>query len=1101
MPEQGPIPTALIVGNGPQSAQAALDLVRAGAGVTLLTADEWLTPGEAGLLAIPTLLEATRHPRVRLLTGSTVQALHNGESGLRLTVHQSPRYVDPARCTACGACAEICPVTLFDVGAHPGGRPFPHKAIYRGGVPTTYAIHKAGMAPCRDACPIDQRAQGYVALIRAGNFQAAYRAIKRENPFPSVCGRVCNHRCEENCTRCQVDEPVAVMALKRFVTDWAIERGIRLQVTPRPATGRRVAIVGAGPAGLTAARELNRQGHTVTVFEALPVPGGMMRVGIPAFRLPRDRLQWDVDDILAEGVDLRLNTRVEDVEGLFHDGYDAVILAVGQHVSRRLDIPGIEGEGVLGAVEFLRRVNLDERPDWRGKRVIVVGGGSTAMDTARFCRRLGADVTVVYRRSRAEMPAHDFEVDDAQREGVHLHLLTNPARVIRDGTGRVTAVECLQMQLGEPDESGRRRPIPIQGSEFTLPADALILAIGQTSDLSLLPADTAHQRGIVAHDPATLMTDRPGLFVAGDVAGSGGFVVDAIAQGLRVARSVDRYLRGERTVPEPVRAPAVHLEKAQITARLQTAAPPGTSRHQPHTRPLADLLGNFDETEPGLTEAQAIAEAARCLSCGLCSECLACVEVCPAGAIDHDKTDRVFELSADVVIASPEFGGASLPALFQVDQKGGWSQAVDRALAHLGLSRAAPRVTIAAPSRHTLLTSHLAALNPQLAIFLCRCGGEIERTVDLSAVAARVSELPGAAHVSFLDFACHPEGAEAIRVAMSEGGVDGAVLAACSCCALDQICYSCTTQRVRCKERLGVWDGLDGLALQFVNLREQCAFVHADDPAAATRKAGDLVAAGLAALMTAGARPLAADGRLPIAAVVDLVRCRGCEDCELACGLDAIHVVGENGALRQAQVDLSRCMGCGVCMAVCSSGAILAGDTGDAQAEAMLAAMGDLGDKTLVLTCNWGAYSAIEAAGVSRLSYDPSVRVLRLMCAGRVHPGLILRAFAQGVERVLVLACESANQRVSESASERIGESANQRVSESANQRVGESANQRVGELGCRYHTGSERAAQAVAQTQAMLALLGIEPARLALAEMRPGDANHFISQLTPRNT
>jgi len=1091
MSKPGSTPTVLIVGGGRASAQAALDLAQAGVGVTLLTAGDWLSPGEDGPVSVPTLLEAARDPRINLLTGATVEVVRNSGSSMRVTVQQSPRYVDPQRCTACGACIDVCPV---EVMGDNGG--VAHKAIGRGGVPTVYAIDKAGMAPCRYACPVDQRAQGYVALIRAGNFRAAYAAIKRENPFPSVCGRVCNHRCEDNCTRGQADEPVAVMALKRFVAEWAAKNGVQIENPTAQRSGCRVAIVGAGPAGLSAARELKRLGHDVIVLEALPVAGGMMRVGIPSFRLPRERLQREIDAILDEGVELRTNYRVENVDDLFAEGYDAVVLAVGLHVSRQLTIPGVDdaetadqengrtGLGVAGAVEFLRSINLGTRPDWSGRRVVVVGGGSTAMDAARICRRLGAEVAVVYRRSRAEMPAHDFEVDDAQREGVTLRFLTNPTQVLRQGN-RVVAVECVRMELGEPDESGRRRPIPVKGSEFTLETDGVLLAIGQDSDLSLLRDNemVITHRGMVQHDPATLMTARPGLFVAGDVAGTEGFVVDAIASGSQVARAVDRYLRGHHGVSEPITQPVVQLSDDQVAQRLRGAVPRGTRRPRSRSVSPATLLGDFEETEIGFSQAEAMAEASRCLSCGVCSECLSCVQACPAGAIDHEKQAPVSELQVDAVIWTDGMPGVDVrgsvmghPGVLVTGDGVSLQRAVDGTLAHLGIIRSMPKLHFAAPSRWRAQL-HASdgkgpqpqhqTYNAQYGVFLCRCGGEIERTVDLSAVAARITslELPGLADVGQIDFACHPEGRQAIRSAIAAHDLNGAVLAACSCCALDQICYSCTTQRTRCKEHLGIWDGVRGLPLQFVNVREQCAFVHRHNPAAATRKAGDLVLASLAALSMVGdQRSVGSDRRgihalqVPITAAVDPVRCRGCEDCEVACGLQAIQVVGSPGT-RIACVDGARCLGCGVCMAVCSSGAILAGDISDAQAEAMLMAMGDLSDRVVVFSCNWGAYSALEAAGVERLSYAPSLRLIRLMCAGRAHAGLILRAFAQGAARVLVLACGHAGD----------------------------------GSM-CHYHTGYDQARRSVEQAKGLLDLLGIDAGRLMLAEMQPGDGQGFVA-------
>jgi NADPH-dependent glutamate synthase beta subunit-like oxidoreductase/coenzyme F420-reducing hydrogenase delta subunit/NAD-dependent dihydropyrimidine dehydrogenase PreA subunit len=1087
MPRQAPEPSAVVIGHGPMEARVALELAEAGIAVTLVSERDGLTLGDDGPLAVPGLLVAVRHPRVQLLTGTALTAIEprvscNGAEavpGVRVILHQSPRYVDPARCTACGACAAVCPMPFSGWDRTAGDKI--HAAIQRVAVPTSYAIVKSGSAPCRHACPIDQRAQGYVALVRAGNFEGAYRAIKRENPFPSVCGRVCNHRCEDACTRCDIDEPVAVMAIKRFVSDWAAEAGIQTEYAIVPRSSFRVAVVGAGPAGLTAARDLNQLGHDVVVFEALPVSGGMMRVGIPAFRLPPEHLQREIDEIIDSGVELRTDCRVEDVELLFSEGFDAVVLAVGLHASRSLVLPGVHDEdagrnptpSIMGAIEFLRQVNLGARPDWRARKVLVVGGGSSAMDAARVARRLGADVKVVYRRTRAEMPAHDYEVDDAEKEGVKIQFLANPERFLRSD-GRLVGVACARMQLADEDESGRRRPVPVPDSRFVLPTDTVLLAIGQTSDLPNLGGNAVadEKTGVVLHAPDSLMTSRPGLFVAGDVAGTPGFVVDAIASGAQAARSVDRYLRGDSSVTEMARLPQTQLDEAGIALRLESAAPRGTIRSERCSAIPENLWLDFNETEAGLTASQAMAEAARCLSCGLCSECLACVDVCTAGAIDHERSDRLISLDTSACIIGKELDAdideicsRGCAGLFDARGSVHLCDTVPQVLRLFGVQWAATTAGVAAPAQRSLMYSG-DSRDLKIGVFLCRCGGEIERSVDLSDVGERVERLPGAFLAGIVDFACHADGAEIIRAAMAEKAPDGAVLAACSCCALDQICASCTTQRIRCKERLGVWSETADIPMSYVNVREQCAFVHANDPMGATAKVGDMIAAGVGVLASQGLsarRPLVSGSELglraPITASVDLARCRGCEDCEMACGLDAIHVLGDNET-RLACVNTSRCLGCGVCLAVCSSGAILAADLGDAQIDAALEAM-DVRDKTVVFTCNWGAYSAMEAAGVERLDYPPSVRVVRVMCAGRVHDGLLLKAFSRGARRVLVLACHDNGT-----------------------------------QSGCHYRTGADQSLTVVERTRRLLRLLGIDPSRLGWADLRPGDGQGFVSAI-----
>ncbi|RLC67113.1 MAG: hypothetical protein DRI48_03120, partial [Chloroflexi bacterium] len=435
------------------------------------------------------MMDAGRHPNITLLSYSEVEDVSGYVGNFEVRVRRKPRYVLEDKCTACGLCLDVCPISVTDefnegLSVHP--------AIYRSfpqAIPSVYVIEKRGVAPCRDACPTGQRAQGYIALIRERRFADAYRAIKEDNPFPAVCGRVCNHVCEEACSRAKVDEPVSIMRLKRFVADWAFEHPDEVAEAFRPKieaeaeepepTGKRVAVVGSGPAGLTVAQDLRLKGHEVTVFEALPVAGGMMRVGIPEYRMPHDLLQREIDEIIGLGVELKLNSRVEDVVALKDEGYDAVFVGIGAHEDVRLPIPGDDLPQMRWANDFLRDANLGHYPDLMGKKVVVLGGGDVAMDAACTALRVGTmqaderggdppEVRVAYRRTEAEMPAQEHEVRQAEEDGVVFDWLVSPVEVVADEEGNVCGLTCCRMELGEPDESGRRRPIPVEGSEFLL---------------------------------------------------------------------------------------------------------------------------------------------------------------------------------------------------------------------------------------------------------------------------------------------------------------------------------------------------------------------------------------------------------------------------------------------------------------------------------------------------------------------------------------------------------------------------------------------------------------------------------------------------------
>jgi len=471
-------------------------------------------------------------------------------------------------------------------------------------------------AKCVNACPAEVDVPSYVSLVAQGYYAEALKVHRRRNPFALACGRICPAFCETKCRRVELDQPVAIRQIKRFMADHELKEPwtpLRLE-EPK---AEKVAVIGAGPAGLTAALRLAQKGYPVTVFEALPVAGGMMAVGIPEYRLPRDILNVEIENIERAGVEIRLNRALgidftlDDL--LDRDGYSSVILAVGAHKSRELGIEGEEMEGVYHGTQFLRDIALGNPPDLRGKRVAVVGGGDVAIDAVRSAWRLNAaDVHLIYRRSRADMPAHDHEVEGAEKEGIHFHFLTNPSRIV--GNGKVTGIELLRQELGEFDSSGRRRPAPIPGSEFMLDVDVLIPAIGQEPDLTWTGSDRTIETGrgatLIVNDG--LAMTRAGIFAAGDAVLGPATVIQAVAQGNRVADTVDNYLRTGRLELVVIR-PRYEIIEQQFDMEQYAEA------GRPKTReiPVEERRGNFHEVELLFDEKTVQEECKRCLRCDL----------------------------------------------------------------------------------------------------------------------------------------------------------------------------------------------------------------------------------------------------------------------------------------------------------------------------------------------------------------------------------------------------------------------------------------------------------------------------------------------------
>jgi NADH-quinone oxidoreductase subunit F len=467
-------------------------------------------------------------------------------------------------------------------------------------------------APCQHTCPVELDVPGYIALIKDGKFEDAYNLIRQRLPFPSICGRICHHPCEAKCRRGQVDDPLAIKHLKRFVTDWALEHDV--EYTPQLKGGKKekIAIIGAGPAGLSAAYDLTREGYQVTVFESLPIAGGMVMVGVPRYRLAKELVEKEIEAIEKMGVVIKLNSKIEDVNALFDEGYNAVFIATGAHKGLRLNIPGEDLDSVYQCVELLRRINLGEEVKL-GKKVIVVGGGNVAMDAARSALRLGSEVKIVCLESSKEMPAWEWEVDETLEEGISIIHSRGPRRILSTD-GKVSGLEVMEVRTVFDDE-GRFNPTFYEDKISVIEGDTIILAIGQSPDTSFIKEGNGIElarRGWIIADPRTLATKKKGVFAGGDVVTGPKSVVEAVAAGQRAACSIKRYLESEELAPRVEREDERTFEIPLLVEEVEEQSRVTVSNVDPSRR-----KSSFCEVTLGYTEEQAREEAGRCLRCDL----------------------------------------------------------------------------------------------------------------------------------------------------------------------------------------------------------------------------------------------------------------------------------------------------------------------------------------------------------------------------------------------------------------------------------------------------------------------------------------------------
>ena len=657
----------LVVGGGIAGIQAALDLGDAGFKVHLVEKEPSIggkmaqlsrtfpTEDCAACILSPKMADVPANPNIKLHVYSDIEDISGYIGNFNVKIkHRSP-FIDWVKCTACTDCAKVCPVNMKN--EHDVGMTL-RKAAYRPfdqAVPNKFTIDKQGEAPCRAACPVHLNAHGYVTATSVGEYGRALSIIREEAAFPfaGIAGRICTHPCQQECARSEVDkQPVTIKHVKRWLADWELsqkgEAGMVLDI-PEPS-GRKVAIVGAGPAGLQAAVDLRKHGHDVTVYDAFEEPGGMLRAGIPAFRLPREILEKECELVFKLGVKFKGNTTIgKDITlKKLTDSYDAVFLAVGAFKEGKMNIPGEDLEGVGNGVDFLTRINRGEKIKL-GKRVAVVGGGNSAMDTARSALRMGADVTILYRRTEIEMPAIADEVRAAKAEGVKFMLLTNPKQFI-GSNGTLKAVEVLKMKLGEPDESGRRRPIPIEGSEEILEFDNVFLAIGEKPDLFFISQEDGIDLtpwGTIDVDELTLATSHPKVFAGGDCVTGPATFIDAAGAGRKAARSINLMLEG---VDFSVDRSDELFRSSDLVGEVDLADP-APLKPVPELD-IAERTSNFNEVEIGYSEEDIVEQAKRCIHCGGCSECRLCVPACEPQAIALDLDDWSEEVEVDTIIVA-----------------------------------------------------------------------------------------------------------------------------------------------------------------------------------------------------------------------------------------------------------------------------------------------------------------------------------------------------------------------------------------------------------------------------------------------------------------
>jgi heterodisulfide reductase subunit A-like polyferredoxin len=653
--------SVMVVGAGIAGIQASLDLANSGylvylveqksaIGGIMAQLDKTFPTNDCSMCIVsPKLVECGKHINIDLLMMTDILGVSGEAGNFKVKILERPRFIDMNKCTACGECSKACPIDVsnrFDEGLRDRKAAF---KLYPQAMPSAFAIDKRGTAPCKATCPAHVSIQGYIALINKGKYREALELFKEAHPFPAICGRVCHHPCEKICTRGDLDESLAIQYLHRFIADEDLKNETPYVPGITEKRNEKIAIVGAGPAGLAAAYFLALQGYSITVFEKLPVAGGMMAVGIPAYRLPRDILNAEIRTIQAMGVEIKTGVTFGmdiTLNSLKDEGFKAVFLATGLHLSRKLNVEGEDQAGVLKGVDFLRDAALGVKVSV-GRKCIVIGGGNVAVDVALTAKRVGADdVTLVCLEKRHEMPAWDYEIAEALEEGVKIVNSLGPKRFLGKD-GQATGVEFMRC-TSVFDENKAFNPRYDENDLTALDAETVIVAIGQAADLSFAEKEgIITRRGGLENDPMTHQTPVEGLFIGGDVSYGPKSVVEAVESGKKAAESIHRYINGLD----------IKKGREEDWSYLKPDIEGEEKRHRISMRSssLDTREENFNEIALGFSVDESRNEADRCLKCGICSECYQCVDACLAGAVNHNMLPVERTVDVGAIVLAPGF--------------------------------------------------------------------------------------------------------------------------------------------------------------------------------------------------------------------------------------------------------------------------------------------------------------------------------------------------------------------------------------------------------------------------------------------------------------